>query len=517
MIFPASALEHRQIALLLAIRAHRHRAGLHFVIVAAIAIHRFTGVGRQCPNYAMSYHALYLANHSNTNNFPAMHNLKQSLMVFFAIVVIGSILSAIIPPMQSPDEADHLKRAYLLSRGLSVHTPPGQSTGGEIDDGLNTFMATYLNAVANQPHKTLSPETVHNASEIRWSRTETFQVIPNAAPYFPLAYIPQAVGLRIGKTLNLNIGASYRLSRAVTLITIAALLALAFQIFPPNALVICLLALPMTMFQAASATQDGLSIAWLILAGSLFRRGLEREKEFPVWMGAALIISTFFVVSSRPQFFPMVILPASVFWIRKNRRALIVTGIASLGALAWILQALGVVNMAHVRTMTTGQVVSMYAHHPIQLAAVFVRTLTDMNHLDFYWKSFVGMLGWLDTPMPHTIYALSAAALIVTAAISFSAGVNRLARWLPILCAVLAIGLAFVAMLITWTEQPARYIEGVQGRYFIGPAFLIAYAIGSRAQDDRRIVAGTIACGIFTAASVFMTASTLLWRYYLGM
>jgi hypothetical protein len=44
-----------------------------------------------------------------------MRQLKQSAVVFFAIVILGSILSAIIPPMQSPDEGDHLKRAYLLS------------------------------------------------------------------------------------------------------------------------------------------------------------------------------------------------------------------------------------------------------------------------------------------------------------------------------------------------------------------------------------------------------------------
>jgi uncharacterized membrane protein len=438
-------------------------------------------------------------------------------VAFFAVVIIGSVFSALIPPMQSPDEGDHLKRAYLLSAGLQIYTPPGQSTGGKIDDGLNAFMATYLGAVATQPHKTLPAETINAASKISWSHTESFEVIPNAAPYFPLAYIPQAIGLRLGQALDLKVGASYRLARAASLITMAALLALAFQIFPPNALVICVLALPMTMFQGASATQDGISLAWLILATSLFRRGLERESDFPVSMSALLIVSTFLVVSSRPQLFPMVMFPIAVFWTRKNTRALVVTAIAALGALAWIVQALGVVNMVHIRTMSTGQVLAMYAHHPLRLLWVFWNTFSEHNHQMFYWKSFVGTLGWLDTPMPAFIYTFSEVMLLLAAVVSFSPDVKRFTRALPVLCAVLAIFLAFFAMLITWTDQPARAIEGVQGRYFTGPALLVAYAIGGRLQGERRVTIQTVICGVFLVVSAFMTASTLLWRYYLGM
>ncbi|WP_233848404.1 DUF2142 domain-containing protein [Paraburkholderia sp. HD33-4] len=446
-----------------------------------------------------------------------MRQLKQSAVVFFAIVILGGILSAIIPPMQSPDEGDHLKRAYLLSIGSHVHTPSGQSTGGDIDDGLKAFMSAYLNAVANKPHTTLTPQTIRDANDIRWSGTRSFDPMPNASPYFPLAYIPQAIGLRIGQTFNLRVGTSYRLARAASLAAIAALLALSFQIFRPNALVICTLALPMTMFQIASATQDGISIAWLILSVSLFRRGLERERSFPTWMGVLLILSAFLVMSSRPQLFPIALFPASVFWVRRDRRALVVTAIATLGALAWIIHGLGVVNMGHPRSMTTGQILSMYAHHPMELIAVFARTLSDPGYLAFYWHSFVGILGWLDTPMPASIYLSAAVALIVAAAISFSRDVSRCARWLPIFCAAAALGLAFLAMLITWTDQPAQFIVGVQGRYFTAPALLVAYGLGSQSTSERRAMAQLVVCGGFLAISAFLTASTVLWRYYLGM
>ncbi|EDZ98946.1 membrane protein-like protein [Burkholderia sp. H160] len=341
--------------------------------------------------------------------------------------------------------------------------------------------------------------------------------MPNASPYLPLAYIPQAIGLRIGQTMDLGVGTSYRLARTASLVAIAALLTLSFQIFRPNALVLCILALPMTMFQIVSATQDGISIAWLILSVSLFRRGIEREQTFPSWMGVLLIISTFLVISSRPQLFPIALFPASIFWLRNDRRALAATAIAALNALAWIINGLGVVNMIHIRTMTAGQILSMYSHHPVDLIAVFARTLTDPGYLAFYWHWFVGIPGWLDTPMPASIYKLSAVALIVAAAISFSREVSRCARWLPIFCAVTAIGLAFFAMLITWTDQPAQFIDGVQGRYFTAPAVLIAYALGGQMTSATRAMAREVVWGGFLAVSGFLTTSTVLWRYYLGM
>ena len=41
-------------------------------------------------------------------------------------LLLGGVLSAIIPPGKSPDEADHMVRAYLLSQGhVFLKTKPG--------------------------------------------------------------------------------------------------------------------------------------------------------------------------------------------------------------------------------------------------------------------------------------------------------------------------------------------------------------------------------------------------------
>ena len=38
--------------------------------------------------------------------------------------------------------------------------------------------------------------------------------------------------------------------------------------------------------------------------------------------------------------------------------------------------------------------------------------------------------------------------------------------------------LAFFALAVTWNDYPVRVIEGLQGRYFIIPAMLLAAALG---------------------------------------
>ena len=53
--------------------------------------------------------------------------LIQRLFIVF-LFVSSSILSTVIPPFQSPDEFEHITRAYLLGRGEFVlEAPVGQS------------------------------------------------------------------------------------------------------------------------------------------------------------------------------------------------------------------------------------------------------------------------------------------------------------------------------------------------------------------------------------------------------
>ncbi|WOD20557.1 DUF2142 domain-containing protein [Paraburkholderia kirstenboschensis] len=430
-------------------------------------------------------------------------------MAFFAIAILGSVLSALIPPLQSPDEPEHINRAYLLAHMSETYNVPGHSTGGEIDSGLSRYEMLFAGKLTAKPDARYTARLAREAAAIRWSGEHVFSDMAGSAPYLPLDYVPQAIGLRIGEALDLSVGASYRVARVAALFTIALIIAVAFAIWPPNALLICVLALPMTMFQIASASSDGLSFAWLVLAASLFMLGSDRSASFRAWHPVLLMLAVFMVVTARPQMLPVLALPASVFFMRKEWRWLAAWAVVAGAAFMWLNTAAHIVDLRMPRSVTTGQATALYLWHPLGFAAVLARTLSSEINLIFYWRSFIGILGWLDRPMPSYVYSICGVGLALAAALSV-ARISIKHRVLLIGCAAVAILLTFFAMLITWTDQPAKFIVGVQGRYFIAPAVLLAYSFG-----PPRGVWWMIICGAFVVFTTAMTVSTLLWTYYL--
>jgi hypothetical protein len=115
-------------------------------------------------------------------------------------------------------------------------------------------------------------------------------------------------------------------------------------------------------------------------------------------------------------------------------------------------------------------------------------------------------------------------------------GLDRMAL---ALCALGSSFLVFMLMLITWSPFPTHLIEGVQGRYFITPAIVAAYAMApwptissplkrqaamlnkpqgrSAGAESTKLkvmsATGLIAIGVFSVISFNFLAETLLARY----
>ena len=84
-------------------------------------------------------------------------------------------------------------------------------------------------------------------------------------------------------------------------------------------------------------------------------------------------------------------------------------------------------------------------------------------------NSFIGILGWLDTPMPPQAYEALGTGLLALAAAPLAAAPFVMARGpelaLRLACAGMAMVSAiivFAALLATWTPHPAQIIHGMQ-------------------------------------------------------
>lgn len=448
--------------------------------------------------------------------------IRQWWLFPVLLLVVGLLLSVAIPPMQSPDEGDHLKRAYLLAHGqLLLDTPEGRSSGGMVDTGLLDYMRAHAGLPFASDQK-VNAAMVDAARALQWRGEQEFSEAPGTGYYFPLIYAPHALGLLAGEVLGLSVDASYRLVRLLVLVCTVALLAWAFWLHGPPPLALGLLVLPMTLFQFASPTLDGLSAALAVLAISVFLKFSRDRDEAAPWLLPVLTVSVVILAASRVHLLPMLLLIFLCFAF-VQRRGILLTGLGAVAlVVGWLL--LAVLYTVDTRVDTgagTLTILGYYLADPVAFLRVLDATLSNDALTRFYRHSFLGILGWLDARFDVSVYRHLGSALLLLAFLSITwrgLGEDWLSRCALILCGVGGSMLVFLALLITWNAHPATLIEGVQGRYFLVPALLLAYALGGHATRGGGLVrlAGLGVVGGLLLFSAWMTLSLLLDRYYIS-
>jgi uncharacterized membrane protein len=175
-----------------------------------------------------------------------------------------------VPPFQSPDEFEHIKRAYLLTTGdIILKTEGNQSSGGQINSGLLEYFRGYEKYPFN-PEQKITIEATRQAQEIQWSQISSFSPVYNISSNFPGLYLPQATGLWIGKSFNFSVANSYNIARLLVVLTSCGLIFASCLLFAPSPLVFAIICMPMSLYQFASPSLDGIATATFILIISIF-------------------------------------------------------------------------------------------------------------------------------------------------------------------------------------------------------------------------------------------------------
>ncbi|WP_386077637.1 DUF2142 domain-containing protein [Vreelandella sp. F11] len=434
------------------------------------------------------------------------------------LLLIGClVLSSIIPPLKSPDEHDHIERAYLLGKGVVVlDRPDGKSSGGYIDSGLLEYLYSYLPS-----QDKLSAEDFSSSGDITWSGQRVYDPSPGTGYYFPVIYLPQTLGLLVGEWFNLSVDHSYRVARTFALLAVMLILYTAFRLYPPNPLVLALIVIPMTLFQISSASLDGISAALAVFSISAFLRIANDKDSSSKWVQYALALTIIVLGSSRIHTLPLLILLAATFYYTKNMRSLLLFFSGTLFVFAWTFFALKTtVDLRVPIGESTSNIITHYLFHPTQFFSVVWQTLSNEGLQEFYYKSFFGILGWLDASFQNRYYHYYLVIVVIVALLTVS--FHRISdEWSQrlLLLAVFLISVLFIffALLVTWTPHPAQLISGVQGRYFLIPTIVLAYSVGGNRGlngDNRRRIATLIVFFLFIF-SLLATVDLLIKRYYL--
>lgn len=458
---------------------------------------------------------------------PAMAGRRRGnagwLLLWLAVVLGCWGISVHIPPFQSPDENAHMGRAYLISRGqILLGHLEGKDSGGMFEPALPAFLNAYAPMIHAPEVKGIPDGIKAQAEALRWDPPGTpnsFRELAGTGYYLPLIYAPQAAGLAIGRTLDMTILQSYYLARALNWLCIISLLALACRVLPPNGLQAALLLLPMSLFQAVSPVIDGVSAILAVLAVTLFLRASDRaQAPAPAWHFWTLLAALAVLCTSRTHALPLLGLPFFLAWQRRSRRDLIAGIMLGLMTVGWTLFALKTTIDTRIpREFTTSQLMRHYIGHPGQFFGIVYATVTDPTIWDSYTKMFIGILGWLDTPLPLKRYSQLWWGIALCTACSVSVATVRRDGWARLwllATAATSILLMFFALLVTWTPHPEIHVQGVQGRYFLIPLLIAAAALSGTRNTWQPWWRTSPLVATFAALSLAALIPTLQARYH---
>lgn len=425
-------------------------------------------------------------------------------------------LATLVPPLQSPDENGHLARAYLISKGELMLKLGQYGSGGGIDFGLLLFNDAYLARV------TLARGQIDAAQQaridsFRWGGEEKYMPVAGTGYYLPLIYAPHAAGFALGRAMNLSVANSYRLVRLFSLLASLGLLAAAWRVLRPPPLAIALMLLPMSVFQLVTPTLDGVTNSLAVLVLSLFMRAVLQKEDVRPAQSWLLAGSVALLVSSRNQLLPLLALPLFVAWSRRSRQDAAAGGAAILLSAAWLAYALlTTVDRRVPRSHSTSEMLVHYLTDPLDFFRQIAGSFRNEELSTLYHQSFIGVLGWLDAQLPAWAYPglWGGLAICAVASVLLASGGAWLARGLLAVTAVASALLVFFALLVTWTPHPTTFVGGVQGRYFMVPALMLAYALGASPPHGRWRWPVWVLLAGFAAASLYAFVITVLARYH---
>ncbi len=451
-----------------------------------------------------------------------MPGVWQRVGIVVAVVAVSVTLSAVIPPFQSPDEFDHVKRAAgLLSGQILVSTPPGSYPGLWVDDGLLTYMQAYDRLPFGRTTR-VNMAMIYDSERFAWTGSTSFSVAAGVGYYPPFVYLPQAVGLLAGKTFGWTVARSYRLARLMVLLSTLAILFVAFKLFPTNFFTLSLLLLPTTWFQVSSASPDAVTMALAVLCVSLFMKSANRHSAISPWMSVILSTVVVILTTCRMNMGPLILLPLFLYFVRRERLHLYLT----IGALAlialWTIAALSTTSVVRGGVQQPFLALTWhYLGHPLEFVKVLWATLSNGPVTQVYKQQFIGTLGWLEPRLPRWFYTMEIATLMIALVMSISRATLQddiRERLMLVFVSLTGLVLLFALLLVSYTPHPATIVMGVQGRYFLIPLLVLSYSLhgNSRVLPTARAYIAYPAMAGSGLFALYVMTDALLQKYYVS-
>jgi uncharacterized membrane protein len=444
--------------------------------------------------------------------------------ILFGVIglVFGILFVFVTPPMQVPDETGHFFWAYKISEGTLLQT----SLHATLPQSVLAATRKVESDIPFHPEHKQTIENILASLRIPLDQSNRVDIgFMSAMLYSPILYLPAALAIALGRLLQVPPVALIYIGRLANVMVAVPLTWYAIKIMPIGKWMLFLVALtPMAVFERSSLAADCLTnaVAFLLI-GVFFCYALGNTTQLRTKDLAAMLVLSVVVGLCKQSY---VLLPGLYLLIPVEKigdrvkywlvfAGLMVGTIVPMMIWSTLVRHI-LIAITHLRPGASieGQMAFIRAH-PWEFALVFLRTF-QIDGWDFL-REFIGVLGWLDTPLPKSLVIAQLIALILTALIDGNNTLRLSIRAKSIIAAIFLASLALTTIphYIIWTPVGAALIKGPQGRYFIpiAPLALLLFYNTALAHPRARTLLPLI-LPTFVCISLMVTIYTLIQRYY---
>jgi uncharacterized membrane protein len=394
----------------------------------------------------------------------------------------GTVMILMLPSNKvSWDEEMHFFHAYCVSHfGTEVQT-------NDILEQL--FVASEENWPYSLPANLEERQEMNASLNARMATEEYVYSRGHAlAGIYTLAYIPQAIGLRIGFLLHLPFTVTYQLGRWCGLLAFALIFAWAIDKIPKGKAILAMLGLlPTPLFLMSAYSYDPFITALFALGFACFMDEYVNWQRKMTWPGFLQMAGCFAIgATAKALYIPMILviflLPHEKFRDRRQEylmKGLVLAGFI-IGMASFVLpEVISPDEVGDVRggdTSDVGQIGYILGDIPGFLELILSSILVTLPGYLFGTEVFGSMaylrIGMMEIAIPLLVFFVL---LCEDKHIPCKKGkLDWQARtWILVLCGAI-IGMVWLAMYLAFTPVGSKVINGVQARYYL-PLLLPIY------------------------------------------
>ncbi|MEH6742562.1 DUF2142 domain-containing protein [Hyphomonas sp.] len=451
-----------------------------------------------------------------------------ALLLFF-----GFLLVFLTPPIQSADENSHLIRSIMVSEGQFWSREESGYWGQDVPVSLIDYTTAHSPIIDDSTKRYTYDRWFADSYTVADMETTRLHAYSGQS-LSPLYYVPQSLGIWVGKALyavtpaTFNWPAALYFARLGNLIAYVIAFWLVIRAVPRFAGVLSFLAAtPMGIGLAASCSYDVVVILSAVGFFAATMAAVERDGDISKKHWAVIFALAFLVGQSKAVYSP-VLLTLFLLWKPLGFRPFLKVAAAAGGfAILGIFVGSAMFGLPadpNLQQAIDGQV-DYIVHNPLSIPGLVLTSVYQLSGGMFV--SALGNLGWLNAtfPLPFLVcwFGVGIAAIFSDGLRGPSADRPWLAAALLMGGAIIALFALFVAMYVTWTSVTTGIgvdlIDSVQGRYVLpivpfvmGASVLAVGAVLPKHEGFSVWIARQQV--VFTAATLGMVVLMIILRYW---